>query len=74
MVDVVGGVREGLQAVEVGVCSVWFGGEAGTGRHMVLMGGHGRTAGCSRRTGALHSCCMLLLVGTAINMEGEETG
>lgn len=69
MVNVVGGVREGLWAVEVGICSVWFGGEASTGRHMVLMGRYGCAAGCSHRTGALHSCCMLLLVGTAIMKE-----
>lgn len=69
MVNVVGGVGEGLRAVEMGVCSVWFGSEASAGRHMVLMGGHGRAAGRSRRTGALHSCCMLLLVGTAITRQ-----
>lgn len=69
MVNVVGVVREGMWAVEVGVCSVWFGGEASAGRHMVLMGRHGRAAGRSRRTGALHSCCMLLLVDTAISRE-----
>lgn len=69
MVNVVGGVGEGLGATELGVCSVWFRGEASTGRHMVLMGGHGRAAGRICRTGALHSCCMLLLVGTAIIRE-----
>lgn len=72
MVNAVSGVGEGLRAVEVGVCSVWFGGEVSSGRHMVLMGGHGSAAGCSRRTGALHSCCMFLLVGTAIIREEKD--
>lgn len=72
MVNAVSGVGERLRAVEVGVCSVGFGGEVSAGRYMVLMGGHRSAAGCSRRTGALHSCCMFLLVGTAIIREEEE--
>lgn len=64
MVHGVGAVGEQrLRGRHVAVGPVWFGRGGGGGRGMV-QGGHGGAAGGRHWAGGLHSCRLILLMGT----------